>query len=1079
MSNVELALTISGISRRERTAKARAALEQVGLGEHMHKKPSQLSGGQMQRVAIARALVNDPDILLADEPTGALDSETSVQVMDLLKQVAENRLVVMVTHNPELAEQYATRIVRLKDGVITSDTDPFEPAPDQAVHRNMGRASMSFLTSLMLSFNNLWTKKVRTLLVAFAGSIGIIGIAMILSMSNGVDAYIQNVEEDTLKSYPLQITDTAFNLANFMPDSGKEDPEQETQKPVREWKTVTNLFSRVSTNDLGALRAYLEGDGREIYQAVQAIEYDYSLTPQIYRLQNGKVRQVNPDKSFAALGFGTTEGMGGMMSMFSGTDTFHAMPREESLYRNQYDVKAGHWPEAWNECVLVLTARGNVTDLTLYTLGMKNPTELDQMIKAFAEGKSSRTDDTITTYDYDEFLGTEFRLVYASDYYVYDSEYQVWTDRSGDSRYLLQLVQQAPPLTVVGVVQPMEDVSSPTLMAGIAYPWALTEHLMDQAAGSEIVTQQLSSRSTDVFTGKGFGETDRDAQVDMGSLFSVDEEAISKAFQFDLDPSSFDLSGMDLSSLDLSGMDLSGAVDPSQFQFSMPQLSAQDIAQLFDGIQLQLSAEEMQTLFESLLTGYLDYAKDDPATNYTALGDGLQQYLTSEDARQLLQQQIRADLEANGAFSVSTEDLAALIEQVMAGYADYAAARTEPPAEGESPVLPMTYLAEYLQTPEVRAILDQAAARLGEQAAALALTQEQLEGLTSALYQGYRAYAEENALPDPSRLQESFAAYLQTEPAKALLADAVSRSVDTSGLEERAAQMFAGYSQQLGTQLGTVMAQVAQSMTGTITQALTGALGQFAGELTKNFQNAFQMDPEALASAFSMNMDPQELRDLMTALMSTEAGSYDSNLRKLGYADAEQPTSITIYPTDFAGKGRVKAVLEDYNTIQTDAGHEDKTVVYTDMVDTLMSSVTDIVDAISTVLIAFVAISLVVSSVMIGVITYISVLERRKEIGILRAIGASKRNISQVFNAETFIIGALAGLLGVGITYLLLIPANQLIHHLTGQTGINAILPPQAAVILVLLSITLTLIGGIIPSRKAARSDPVAALRSE
>ncbi|MBR6430397.1 MAG: ABC transporter ATP-binding protein, partial [Oscillospiraceae bacterium] len=444
LANVELALTIGGISRRERTRRAREALEKVGLAEHVHKRPSQLSGGQMQRVAIARALVNDPDILLADEPTGALDSDTSIQVMDLLKEVASDRLVVMVTHNPELAEQYATRVVNLRDGHILSDSDPFVPdtalaAP--AVHKNMGKASMSLLTGLLLSFNNLRTKKARTILVAVAGSIGIIGIAMILSMSNGVDRYIQSVEEDTLQGYPLQITDTSFDFTSFYAQAGLtadnadgdagDEPEQ-AEKDVKELRTVTNMLSRVNTNDLKSLKAYLDSDQSDIARYTRSIAYTYNISPQIYAIRGDTVRQVNPDKSFAALGFSATDNMSGMLSSFSSTDTFHAMPADESLYKTQYDVKAGHWPEAYNECVLVLTSGGLVTDLTLYTLGLKDPVKLDEMVRAFAEGGPPQADEDNGDHNYEDFLGIQFRLVPAVDYYVYDAQYKIWTDKTDD-----------------------------------------------------------------------------------------------------------------------------------------------------------------------------------------------------------------------------------------------------------------------------------------------------------------------------------------------------------------------------------------------------------------------------------------------------------------------------------------------------------------------------------------------------------------------------------------------------------------------------------------------------------------------
>ena len=582
LANVELALTISGVGRGERRRRAEEALKKVGLAEHIHKKPAQLSGGQMQRVAIARALVNDPDVLLADEPTGALDSETSVQVMELLKEVARDRLVVMVTHNPELADEYATRIVRLKDGRITDDSDPYNPeTAEPGVHRNLGRAFMSPLTALSLSFNNLWTKKVRTLLVAFAGSIGIIGIAMILSMSNGVDRYIQSVEEDTLKSYPLQITDSSFNLASFMPQNRDEEGETEEPAEVREWKTVTNLFSRVSVNDLTALRAYLESGETDVYDQVQAIVYDYNITPRIYKLEEGRARQVNPDTSFAAMGFSSTEGMSSMLSQFSSTDSFHPMPSAKALYEEQYEVKAGRWPEAWNECVVVLTQRGRVSDMTLYTLGLKDPAELEEMVRRFSQGETVQPDGPELRLNYADLLGIRFKVLPASALYTYDADYKLWTDRSADEAWLRRTLEGAEDLTVVGVVLPREDMSNPTLSYGIVYPAALSDHLRDLSAAGEVTKQQLSDQSFDVFTGLPFGESTQDRDMDLSALFSVDEEAIGKAFQFDMgEGGDFDFSDFDLSEMDLSDLDLSGAIDPNDFSAAMPSLSEKDITDL-------------------------------------------------------------------------------------------------------------------------------------------------------------------------------------------------------------------------------------------------------------------------------------------------------------------------------------------------------------------------------------------------------------------------------------------------------------------------------------------------------------------
>ena len=1074
LANVELALTISGVSRGERRRRATEALTKVGLAEHIHKKPAQLSGGQMQRVAIARALVNDPDILLADEPTGALDSETSVQVMELLKEVARDRLVVMVTHNPELADEYATRIVKLKDGRITDDSDPYDPETEgPAVHRNLGKASMSPLTALSLSFNNLWTKKVRTLLVAFAGSIGIIGIAMILSMSNGVDRYIQSVEEDTLKSYPLQITDSSFNLAAFMPQNRGSEPDEDPAE-VREWKTVTNLFSRVSVNDLAALRDYLESGETDVYDQVQAIVYDYNVTPRIYKLDGERVRQVNPDSSFASMGFSSAEGMSSMLSQFTSTDSFRVMPSARELYEDQYEVKAGRWPAAWNECVVVLTQRGRVSDLTLYTLGLKDHAELEEMIRRFAQGESVEASGPELRLRYQDLLGISFKVLPASELYSYDADYQVWADRSADEAWLRRTLEKADDLTVVGVVLPKEDMSNPTLSYGIAYPAALSDHLRAASAASEVTKRQLADQSVDVFTGLPFGETPQDREMDLSSLFSVDEEAISKAFQFDLgEGGDFDLSGFDLSQLDLSGLDLSGSIDPSAFSAAMPSLTRKDVAELLQGVKLQLSAEDLRALFTQLLEGWLAEAQKDPATDPARLPQALRDYLRSDAARQTIEDGIRQALADNGAAAVTPEELGTMLTAVLAGYPDYAAQQ-----DPEGTALPLQFLADYLQTEEAQAALEAAAGELRQRAEAFTLSQEQIAALTRQVYEGYETWAAESGQPGIRALGESFTDYLASDAAGSLLTNAVTKALDTSGLEQRAAKLFSRYANSVGSAIGKAMEQAMGGLTEQLTQAISDNLSGLTEQFAANFQDAFQIDPEALAEAFSMNMDPAELRDLMTALMSKQSNTYSGNLRKLGYAADENPGSITIYPKDFDGKNRVKEILAEYNA-RMEKEDPDRVITYTDIVDTLMSSVTDIVDAISAVLIAFVAVSLVVSSVMIGVITYISVLERRKEIGILRAIGASKRNVSQVFNAETFIIGALAGLLGVGITYALLVPANRIIASVAGEVNIRAYLPVTAAVILVALSIFLTLLGGLIPSKKAARQDPVAALRAE
>ena len=510
LANVELALTISGVGKTDRKKRARKALEEVGLGEQIHKKPNQLSGGQMQRVAIARALVNDPDILLADEPTGALDSETSVQVMELLREVAQDRLVVMVTHNPELAEEYATRIVNLKDGRILSDTDPYEVKESEIQtpkHKSMGKSSMSFLTALSLSFNNLKTKKARTLLTSFAGSIGIIGIALILALSTGVNQYIQSVEEDTLSEYPLEIQSTGFDMTSMLGGGESGTAKEEEAGDVDVIQMVSNMFSTMDTNDLESLKAYLDSNESELDDYTNAVEYSYTVAPQIYREDDGEIRQVNPDRSFDSLGFGSASGSNTMMSSMMSTDMFYEMPENTSLYEGQYDVKAGRWPKNEHECVVVLMSNGSVSDFLLYTLGLRDPVELDEMIRQFINEENITTPENMGSYSYEDFLGIKFKLVNSADYYVYDSQYQVWTDKSDNESYMKELVKHGENIEVVGVVQPSEDANAVALTTGIGYPAALTKHVVEEAKNSEIVKEQLANPSVNVFTGEAFGES--------------------------------------------------------------------------------------------------------------------------------------------------------------------------------------------------------------------------------------------------------------------------------------------------------------------------------------------------------------------------------------------------------------------------------------------------------------------------------------------------------------------------------------------------------------------------------------------
>ena len=964
LANVELALTISGVSGAERRRRATEALQKVGLGNQLHKHPTEMSGGQMQRVAIARALVNDPDILLADEPTGALDSETSIQVMELLKEVAKDRLVVMVTHNPELAHQYATRIVQLKDGVIRSDTDPFEPDTAQLappVHKSMGRSSMSPLTSLSLSFNNLLTKKARTLLTAFAGSIGIIGIALIISLSAGVNQYIDDTERSTLSEYPLQILSSGMDLTSMLtsgsPASASGTTAGEGMVPVRQ--LITQMVAGITSNDLKSLKTYLESDDCTIAEDATSIEYSYNVQPQIYREDaDGSIRQVNPDSSLSSLGISSTSSTNSMMSSMMNTSVFYQLPESDELYNSQYEVKAGRWPEKYNECVAVLGADGTITDYALYALGLRDSAELDKMIQQFAQNQNVDVPTDFKTYRYSDFIGIQFKLVNAADRYLRDDDHNAWVDKSDDKDFMKNLVASSEALTVVGVVQPKEDASASMLSSGIAYPAALTQHVIAAAADSQMVKDQLASPAINVMNGEPFGTEDASA-FDMSSLFRIDTDMLKSAFQFDTSKLNFDLSGA--FDLDNGSVDLGSLLDPDDFQLDldltgMPDLDMSTLTDLFANMDLSVSEDKMQELAQKVLVGYKDYV----------IGNGI--------------------LNLN---KIS--------------------------------------FSQYLKSDAFKTLMNDAMGELFDQDALQAQFSEAMQTAMSTLMESYS-----------SQISET----LQT---------------------------------QLGSAMQTAMTKLMTQMS----QNIQSQMQQSFSQLGSQMESALKIDATAFQKAIQFNMSEDDLTDLMKSAMLSSTATYDSNLQTLGYADLDAPSQIKIYPQDFDHKASVVAKLDAYNNNMRSQGADDKVIQYTDVVGTLMTSVTEIINMISNMLVAFVSISLVVSSIMIGVITYISVLERRKEIGILRAIGASKRNISEVFNAETFIIGLCSGVMGVVLSEILLIPGNMLIQKISNGTNVVARLPLNAALVLIVLATVLTILGGFIPAKGASRSDPVKALRSE
>ena len=1154
LANVELALTISGVSKSERRRRAKEVLEKVGLGAQIHKKPSQMSGGQMQRVAIARALVNDPEILLADEPTGALDSETSVQVMDLLQEVAKERLVVMVTHNPELAQLYATRIVTVKDGRILSDTDPFvidSESMTPPVHKNMGKSSMSFFTALSLSFQNLKTKKARTLLTSFAGSIGIIGIALILSISNGVDKYITNMEEETLSEYPLQIQSTGVDLTSMMmgaatAQSGKKDGE------VGVAQMVTNMFSKMNSNDLESLKVYLDSNESSISQYANSVEYTYSVSPQIF-LENGKnIRQVNPDKSFSAMGLGSGSSNSIMSSTMS-TDVFHEMPEDADLYKDQYDVKAGRWPENYKECVLVLTSQGDISDFLQYTLGLRDGKELDDMVQKFMAEEAVETPENEGPYTYDEILGKKFKLVNSTDYYEYDEEYKVWKDKSDNSSYMKKLVKNGEDLTIVGIVQPVEGATASMLTAGICYTPELTKHVIEKAASSEIVKQQLADEKINVFTGEEFGKEDNEnSKFDMESLFSINADALQEAFQVDLSGFNMDLSSLsglssglnvempdmpDMSALagninldessmpDLSkliklddlDLDLSHMIDPEEILKNLPADQVPDMSQALKSVKFDFTEEKVTALLKEVLTGYQESIEDKPEADMDKMQAALKQYLTSKEMNERLCKDLQELVKNNVNVDMSSEKLIAVAVGLMNQYQEYAKANGITQTDVAS-------ILAFLSQGEIQQQIKEEAENLVKNSVTVNITTKQIRDLLMQdVVAAYPEYARNNSLPDPANLGTYFLEYMQTEDGQNRLMNGLMTLVDTSevqtqfsqametymksmmtsftdaiakgieskfteimeqvekqltkGIQTAMEQMMGNISSGMQEAMQSVMTSVSSSLTSAMSQAMSGLGGLGSG--MGNMEDALSINPEAFAKAIQMNMNEDDLSELMMSLLSSENSSYDGNLKKLGYADLNVPGGINIYPKDFESKSEIVGILDQYNADMEAAGEDEKVITYTDLVGTLMSSVTNIVNIISYVLVAFVAISLVVSSIMIGVITYISVLERKKEIGILRAIGASRHNVSQVFNAETFIIGFCAGAMGIGITLLLLIPANSIIRSLADGVNVKAALPPVAAVVLIGLSVVLTLLGGLIPSRKAAKSDPVTALRTD
>lgn len=886
LSNVELALTLSGVSKAERRRRAKEALEKVGLGNQLNKRPNQMSGGQMQRVAIARALVNDPDILLADEPTGALDSETSIQIMELVKEIAKDRLVIMVTHNPELAEKYSTRIVKLLDGQIVGDSDPFDPAKEPA-HSEVRKSevtkgqktSMSFLTALSLSKNNLMTKKGRTFLTSFAGSIGIIGIALILSLSNGVQEYINSVERSTLASFPVSIQHETVDYTSLMTSMmNVRDNAEENRDPDRIYtndistEMMKTMLSEMQTNNLAEFKEYLESDPDGISASIEEIQYSYDSNLYIYgHSADGDIMQINPSTVMSAMmGQSMADNVSQMTNTYSSLmgsssmssyDAFRELLSTDML-KTEYEVLAGRLPEAYNEVVVLVTDRNELSDVTLYTLGLRDQGELEGMMSSVMAGESFDLDTGDLSFSYDDLMGMEFSMLTAPEFYQKNDD-GTWTDMRSDSEFMEQAAENGLKLKVVGILKPDADsLISSTNSGGIGYTHALTEYMIDKTNSSELVKAQKENPDVDVFTGIEFPKADEEEEQPMSQ---------SEAMEM------------------LTGM-----------------LTEEQRTKLNEGIMAALT-EEQQAQIQSAMMGMVS----DEQMNSIMMG-----VLTPE---QLTQLQSGADVNS--------------------------------------------------------LLTDAQKAQMSAQIAA-SLTAEQNAELSEMM----------NGMADPTKMYTIFMQVLTTDQLRQLM------------------------------------------------------------DMTK--------EPE------------------------TTDATYDGNLKLLGVAELSEPSSMKIYATDFESKEKITQLIEKYNDSKIVDDNQADVINYTDYVGLMMSSVSDIINSISYILIAFVAISLIVSSIMIGIITYISVLERTKEIGILRAMGASKRDISNVFNAETLIVGFSAGVIGIAVTLLLNIPINIIIENITGIANV-ALLPWQGGVILVVISMLLTLIAGLVPAGVAAKKDPVEALRTE
>ncbi len=989
----------------------------MGLKEHIHKKPNQLSGGQMQRVAIARALVNNPDIILADEPTGALDTKTSVQVMEILKKISKDKLIIMVTHNPELAEKYSSRIIKILDGVITEDSDPIKPNErhEKRDTNNIGRTSMKLWTAFRLSLNNLLTKKGRTILVAFAGSIGIIGIALVQSVSNGFQSYVDSIQEDTLTSYPLTIMQETTDITGVLLAMTTQDGETQAEEgTVKEEQYISNMLSSLSTNDLKSFKNYLENNYDEVKDDISSISYSYSVDPLIYTVDaTNKIAKVNPSNMFSSAYTST------VMSSF--TSIYSQMIDDKEAINNSYDILAGRLPEKYDEMMIVLSEKNTIPDLLVYSLGLRDTKELSNLVSKIMSGETVDINNEPFTLNYEDLMNRELKLIMPTDTYKYNEKYDVYEDMTEDETYLKELYDKAINLKIVGIVAPKEGVSSLILNPGVSYTSDLIDYIIDNSKDTDVVKKQLENSDIDVFSGAKFDEKNKKFNLNFEDLVSIDDKKLQSAFNIKINQN-------DLQKKTEGYMaDINNAIttdtSPAQKDFtSNLNTFANDI---FNSIKGEFDAKDI----DKIVSDYLNKSEQ------TKILSNLEKkYVIPKDTFK----------------TAYTGLLKSLLQIYVTTYIS----------------MPQVTLPNNTNTnKDLNSLVDGNNLSLNQLYMNNTQSKANLNTVQNNVINSTNITTNNNVINSTNTTTNSVVSS-ETKNKKAVVNKEMVSTIVKSYTES--------------TPIKGTADTMAKAMTEAVMKkTILTKVGELTSNLTSSFASAFNVDESKIASAFKLKITEDEITRIVSATMSNTESSAKSNLISLGYQDKEEPTYISFYFKSFDGKEEFIDYIDSYNQKMEEQGNDDKVINYTDTTGILMGSVKTIVNAVTYVLIAFISISLVVSSIMIGIITYISVYERTKEIGILRAIGASKRNISSIFNAETFIIGLLSGLFGIGISYALIPGINSVLHYFTGNIPLNVVLYFNNAIILVILSIILTLIGGLIPARAASKKDPVIALRTE